>query len=404
MLMNICHDPFGVTLERVLSPTKAIINGRLTILAGTNNYLGLTFDKECIEAGVQALELEGTGTTGSRIANGSYAGHQKLEEELAAFFGRDHAIVFTTGYQANLSIISTVVGRKDYLLIDRDCHASIYDACRLSRASVLRFRHNDPRDLEKCLQHLSGEPGDRLIVVEGIYSILGDRSPIAEVVAVKRKYGAYLLIDEAHSFGVMGRSGRGLAEEVGVEDEIDFVVGTFSKSLGAVGGFCVSSQPDFDVLRVTSRPFMFTASLPPSVIATVRAALRVMSQRPEIKDNLWRNVDTLYSALQHQGFKLGPDKGPIVAVHMPSVESGVQAWRALLDGGVYVNLAVPPATPPGTAMLRCSVCAAHSREQLDMIIPTYTEVGRSLNLLKVPKPSVTEDQTAYGGFRRQEVG
>lgn len=377
-------DPFGITLERVLSPSEAVIDGRPTILAGTNNYLGLTFDADCIEAAVRAVQTEGTGTTGSRIANGSYSGHRDLERELAAVFGREHAMVFTTGYQANLSIISTVVSRKDLLVVDRDCHASIYDACRLSGATVVRFKHNDVRDLECWLERLSGERGDKLIVVEGFYSIIGDRAPLAEVVAAKKKYGAYLLLDEAHSFGVLGAHGRGLAEEAGVEADIDFVVGTFSKSLGAVGGFCVSSHPNFDILRVTSRPYMFTASLPPSTIASVRAALRAVERRSDLRAALWRNVDRLYDGLRAQGFMLGPEKGPIVAVYMPSPLAGLQAWRALLEDGVYVNLAVPPATPGSSTVLRCSVSAAHTDEQLKVIIAAFDRVGRALNLTAPP--------------------
>ncbi len=377
-------EPFAVKMDQVLSPTEAIVNGCYTILAGTNNYLGLTFDAACVDAAAEAAESFGTGTTGSRIANGSYDGHQLLEDELAAFYGRKHCMVFTTGYQANLGVISAIAGPDDFLMLDADCHASIYDASRLGQATVIRFRHNDAADLDKRLARLAGKPGNKIIVTEGIYSMLGDQAPLAEFVEVKRRHGAYLLVDEAHSMGVLGRTGRGLAEAEGLEADVDFITGTFSKSLGAIGGYCVSDHPDFDIMRVVSRPYMFTASLPPSIVASVRAALKVMVAHPELRARLWSNVGILYDGLQRQGFDLGPRKGPVVAVHLPSAEMGVAVWKALLDAGVYMNLALPPATPSGTALLRCSVCAAHDREQLETIIRALTGVAYATGLLEAP--------------------
>jgi 8-amino-7-oxononanoate synthase len=374
-------DPFGVKMERVVSPTEAIIEGRPTILVGTNNYLGLTFESSCVEAAVEALETHGTGTTGSRIANGSYGGHTGLEDALARFYGCRSAMVFTTGYQANLGIISTIADTGDYLIIDADSHASIYDACKMSRATVIRFKHNDAADLDKRLQRLAGTSGNKIVVVEGIYSMLGDQAPLVDIAAVKRKHGAYLVVDEAHSMGVLGRTGRGLAEAVNVEDDVDFIVGTFSKSLGAIGGFCVSNHPEFDVLRIRCRPYMFTASLPPSIVASVTAALEVVERRPELRTRLWANVNTLYDGLKRRGFSLGPQKGPVVAVQLPSPEMGVQAWQLLLQSGVYVNLALPPATPNGLSLLRCSVCAAHSRHQLERVIDVITDVGYQIGVL-----------------------
>jgi 8-amino-7-oxononanoate synthase len=378
-------DPFGVKMERVLSPTEAIIDGRNTILVGTNNYLGLTFDDQPVGAAIDALRRHGTGTTGSRIANGSYQGHKGLERELARFYGRKHCMVFTTGYQANLGVIATLAGPKDYLIIDADSHASIYDACRMGAATVIRFKHNDAADLDKRLARLAGTEGDKIIVVEGIYSMLGDQAPLAEIVEVKKKHGAYIILDEAHSMGVLGRTGRGLAEEVGVEDEIDFIVGTFSKSLGAIGGYCVSDHRDFDILRVACRPYMFTASLPPSIVASVTAALKEMEARPELRMKLWANVNTLYDGLKRRGFDLGPEKGPVVAVRLPNPEIAVHMWHALLQAGVYVNLALPPATPNGTALLRCSVCAAHTKAQLDSVVAKLTDVAYNVGLLAEPE-------------------
>jgi 8-amino-7-oxononanoate synthase len=378
-------DPFSVKMERVLSPTEAIIEGRNTILVGTNNYLGLTFDDASVGAAVDALRRYGTGTTGSRIANGSYQGHKGLEWELARFYRREHCMVFTTGYQANLGIISTLAGPKDYLIIDADSHASIYDACRMTAATVIRFKHNDAADLDKRLARLANTEGEKIIVVEGIYSMLGDQAPLADIVAVKKKHGAYIILDEAHSMGVLGEHGRGLAEVVGVEDDIDFVVGTFSKSLGAIGGYCVSDHPEFNILRVACRPYMFTASLPPSIVASVTAALKEMEAHPELRTRLWANVNTLYDGLKRRGFVLGPQKGPVVAVHLPSPEIAVHLWHALLQAGVYVNLALPPATPNGTALLRCSVCAAHTKAQLDSVVAKLTDVALKAGLLDVPE-------------------
>lgn len=374
-------DPFGVKMDRILSATEAVIEGRTTILCGTNNYLGLTFDADCVAAAQQSLAEFGTGTTGSRIANGSYNGHKALEQDLADFYGMQHCMVFTTGYQANLGAISTLVGQGDFLVIDADSHASIYDAARLGHATVIRFKHNDPADLDKRLARLAKEPGNKLVVVEGIYSMLGDHAPLKEFVEVKKKHGAYLLVDEAHSMGVMGKTGRGVIEHDGVEDEVDFVTGTFSKSMGAIGGFLVSNHPEFDILRVASRPYMFTASLPPAIIASVRASLARLKAEPQLMTKLWHNVDTLYDGLQEAGFRLGKQRGPVVAVHINSPELAAMAWHGLLSRGVYVNLALPPATPSGTALLRCSVCAAHSTDQLKQVAEVLSEVGRQLGII-----------------------
>jgi 8-amino-7-oxononanoate synthase len=374
-------DPFGVRMDRMLSATEAIIGNRPTILVGTNNYLGLTFDPACVEAAHRALDAYGTGTTGSRIANGSYAPHQELETELSDFYGRRHCMVFTTGYQANLGIISTLAGPQDFLLIDADSHASIYDACRMGTATVVRFKHNDAEDLDKRLRRLADEPGNKVIVTEGIYSMLGDQAPLKEMAEVKRKHDAWMVLDEAHSMGVLGPTGRGLAEEQGVEADMDFIVGTFSKSLGAVGGFCVSDHPQFDLLRIVCRPYMFTASLPPSVVASATEALRQLRKRPELRTQLWDNVATLYNGFARHGFALGPQMGPVVAIKLPNPDLAVGFWHALLDQGIYVNLALPPATPQDTALLRCSVCAAHSRAQLEKVVAVTAAIGREFGVI-----------------------
>lgn len=368
-------NPFHIPVEKILSPTEAIINGRHTILVGSNNYLGLTFHPECIKAGQQALEREGTGTTGSRMANGSFAAHHELEESLALFYGLPHAIVFSTGYQANLGILSTLAGSGDVILMDADSHASIYDGCRLGGAEIIRFKHNDVSDLDKRLRRLGERARRTLIVVEGIYSMLGDRAPLKEIVAVKNQYGATLVVDEAHSLGILGPHGRGLVEEVGAEEDVDCIVGTFSKSLGSTGGFAVSRHPEFEMIRYASRPYIFTASPCPSVVATTTAALRIIRTHPELREQLWANATCLYEGLKASGYTLGAPLGPVIAAMVPSKELALAMWQGLLENGIYVNLMIPPATPNGECLLRCSVSAAHTEKQL-------THIGRTFQSLK----------------------
>jgi len=370
-LARLGEDPFRATIERILSPTEAIVNGRPMILAGTNNYLGLTLDTQCIEAAVRAVREEGTGTTGSRMANGSYSGHIALEKELADFYGRRWCLVFSTGYVANLGLISALTGPGDVILIDADCHASIYDGCRMSGAEVIRFRHNDVGDLDKRLRRFAGRRANALIVVEGIYSTLGDRAALAEVAAVKQEHGACLLVDEAHSLGVLGERGRGLSEESDVESSVDFIVGTFSKSLGATGGFCVSDHPEAELIRYGSRPYIFTASPCPAVIASTRAALNKLRIQPELRVLLWNNARQLYRSLQEMGFRLGPEVSPIVAARFEQREEAIGLWNALLDQGVYVNMILPPAAPDGGSLLRCSATAAHTPDQIDRICKAF---------------------------------
>ena len=365
------HDPTGVVIDEILSPTEGLVEGRRTILAGTNNYLGLTFDPACIAAGVRALETEGTGTTGSRMANGSFSHHVALECELADFYGVPNALVFSTGYAANLGVLSALLRQGDAVLLDGDAHASLYDGCRMSGAEIFRFRHNDVASLEKRLARLGDRAANSLIVIEGLYSVRGDSAPIADIVALKEEFGALLLVDEAHSLGVFGTEGRGVAEAQGVLDKVDFVVGTFSKSLGAMGGFCTSAHAELALFRYVSRPFIFTASPSPATIATVREALRQLRSRPELRERLWRNARQLYEGLQKLGHSLGPDVSPVVAVRLDAKERALETWNRLLEAGVYVNLMVPPASPDSSSYLRCSVSAAHTPEQVDAVIAAF---------------------------------
>lgn len=373
-MLSLGANAVGLTNDRILSPTRAIIEGRETVLAGTNNYMGITFDPDCIAAGQEALALYGTGTTGSRIANGSYAQHRELERELAQFLNRKHCIMFTTGYQANLGMLAGLAGPKDTIYLDADSHSSIYDGCTLSGARLVRFRHNDASDLDKRLAR-SDDEGGRLVVVEGIYSMMGDRAPLADFVDVKKKHGFQLLVDEAHSFGVLGPNGRGLADEAGLEDDVDFVVGTFSKSIGAIGGFGAGNHPQFDMLRYASRPYMFTASPSPATVATSLAAIRKLAAEPQRRDRLKVNSTRLFNGFKSLGLELGCDSvSPIVAVNCPDEVSTIAMWNALLKAGVYVNIALPPGTPGKQCLLRCSVSAAHTFADIDRIIALFGEV------------------------------
>lgn len=377
-MMTMGVNAVGLTNDQILSPTRAMINGRETILAGTNNYMGITFDPDCIKAGQDALAEFGTGTTGSRIANGSYALHKELEAELAKFLKRKHCIVFSTGYQANLGMMSGLAGPKDTIFLDADSHSSIYDGCTLSGAKLVRFRHNDATDLDKRLTRSEGEEGGRLVVVEGIYSMLGDRAPLADFVAVKKKHGFQLLADEAHSFGVLGPHGRGLADEAGVEDDIDFIVGTFSKSVGAIGGFGAGNHPLFETLRYAMRPYMFTASSSPASIATSLAAIKKLAAEPERRDRLRANSARLFAGFKRLGLDMGCDMvSPVIAVKCADEVSTIAMWNALLEAGVYVNIALPPGTPSKLCLLRCSVSAAHSFDDIDKIIALFGKVVAS---------------------------
>jgi 8-amino-7-oxononanoate synthase len=370
--------PFGAVTEKILSPTEAIVNGQKVILAGTNNYLGLTFEPECIAAAQQALAEQGTGTTGSRMANGTFAGHVALERELAAFFAKRHCIVFSTGYAATMGMGSTLAGPGDVIVLDADSHASIYDGVRLGGAEVVRFKHNDPADLEKRLRRLGERTANTLIIVEGIYSMLGDQAPLADIAEVKNKYGGLLLVDEAHSLGMLGEHGRGVAEAAGVEDAVDFTVGTFSKSLGAVGGYCVSNHGELEAIRFAIRSYIFTASPSPSVIASTRVALRLMQERPELRERLWSNAQRLYDGLKGLGFQVSPQVSPVVAVTIKERDHAIAWWNRLLHQGAYVNLVMPPASPTTDSLLRCSVSAAHSEEQIDRIIEAFAGLDPSM--------------------------
>ncbi len=376
------RDPFAIVMDEVTSPTQAMIQGRPTILLGTYNYMGMTFDPDVVAAGKKALDEFGSGTTGSRVLNGTYQGHKACEDALKEFYGTDHAMVFSTGYQANLGMISTLAGKGEYVILDADSHASIYDGCWLGNAEIVRFRHNSVEDLDKRLGRLPKEPG-KLVVLEGVYSMFGDVAPLPEMVAVAKKHGAMILCDEAHGMGFFGEHGRGVFEEMGCEDDIDFVVGTFSKSVGTVGGFCVSNHPKFEVMRLVCRPYVFTASLPPSVVATAAASISKLMHAGDKRAHLWKNSRRLHQGLRDLGFTLGTAtaQSAIIAVMLPDQDTTVRMWQALLELGLYVNMARPPATPAGTYLLRCSLCAEHSDAQVGDILGMFEKAGKAIGCI-----------------------
>ena len=367
------NDPTQVLMERIISPTEGLVEGRRTILAGTNNYLGLTFDHACVTAGRNAIQEQGTGTTGSRMANGSFAAHAALERELADFFQVPYGMIFSTGYAANLGTLVALLKPGDAVLLDADAHASLYDGCQMSGADIFRFRHNDLGSLEKRLQRLGDRARNCLIITEGLYSVLGDCAPLVEIVNLKKQYGALLLVDEAHSLGVYGEHGRGVAEAQGIMDQVDFFVGTFSKSLGAMGGFCASPHSELELIRYVSRPFIFTASSSPTIIASTHEALRQLKTRPELRETLWRNARRLYEGFSSIGFEVGPEVSPVVAVRLGGKEHALLFWNRLLEQGVYTNLMIPPASPDQHSYIRCSVSAAHTEQQVEQIIGAFQE-------------------------------
>ena len=377
------HRPFLTTIDTLLNPGEVVIQGRRTLMFGSNNYFGLTSHPEVVAAAKEALDLYGSGTTGSRIANGTFATHESLERDFARFFGMREASIFTTGYQANLGMIGALCGPGDVVLLDAESHASICDATRMSGAEVVWVQHNSPANLAKKLTRLPKQGKNRLVVVEGLYSIRGDVAPLGEIVAVCREHDAYILVDEAHSFGIYGERGLGCSEEQGVLAQVDFIVGTFSKTLGGVGGFCVSNHPELREIYFAARAYAFTASGTPASIAGVRAALEIIGRDRSLRDRLWANVRAFRSGLQRAGFDVGPHESPLIPVYTGPEDATLALWQGLLDAGVYVNLVVPPGCLKDQCLLRTSCSAAHTPAQVDEAVALFAEVGNRLGFLAV---------------------
>ena len=378
MMMKMGSDALGVEFDDIISATRGRIGNREILLAGTNNYLGLTFDEDCRTAAKKAVDEHGTGTTGSRIANGTYFEHVDLEKALAEHFGMPSCIVLTTGYQTNLSAISGLAGDKDVIFMDADAHACIIDGSRLTNASTIRFRHNNPEDLDKRLRRQGEiEGGNALVVIEGLYSMFGDVAPVDEFIDVTHRHGGYLFIDEAHSYGVFGPTGCGIAEEQGVLDKVDFISGTFSKSLASVGGFCASKHPEFEITRKVMRPYMFTASATPANICAARVAVEKIKTGGYLRDNLKVRSQQLHAGLTALGFDLCSDPSPIIAVRRDNEGIAAMEWNWLMENGIYVNLAVPPGTPQSSCLLRISLSAAHTEADIKTIIDVFAKMKAS---------------------------
>jgi 8-amino-7-oxononanoate synthase len=375
--------PGATVIERVLGPCEVVIGGRPTLMFGSNNYLGLTLHPEIVNAARQAVLDYGTGTTGSRTANGTFALHETLEREFAEWFGKRHAIIFSTGYQANLSLIGGLCGPGDVILIDADSHASIYDATRQTASQVVAFRHNSPESLRRKLERLPKGQRNRLVVAEGLYSIRGDVAPLREIAEVCRAHSAYLLVDEAHSLGTYGATGLGCAEEQGVLEHVDFVVGTFSKSLAGIGGVCVSDHHELKALHYLARAYVFTASGSPSNIASVRAAVRIVREHPELRDQLWANIRRLRKGLREMGYAIGSTESPIVPILTGDEERTIALWQELIAQGLYVNVIVPPGCPQEDCVLRASCSAAHTPEHIARALEIFARVGAAVAVTKM---------------------
>src|SRR5438309_301658 len=383
MFEDAAATPGLTVIEGVLGPCEVIVQGRPTLMFGSNNYLGLTKHPDVVDAARRALDDYGTGTTGSRTANGTFALHEALERDFAEWFGKRYAIIFSTGYQANLSLIGGLCGAGDVILIDSDSHASIYDATRQTAAQVIGFRHNSASSLRKKLERLPAHGRNRLVVVEGLYSIRGDVAPLGEIVDVCRAHSAYLLVDEAHSLGTYGPTGLGCAEDQGVLDDVDFVVGTFSKSLAGIGGVCVSNHTELRALHFLARAYVFTASGSPSNIASVAAAVNVVRSHPELRELLWANVHRLRQGLRELGYVIGETESPIVPILTGDETRTIALWQRLLTEGLYVNLIVPPGCPVDECVLRASCSAAQTPEHMTRALDIFGRVGAELGVTRV---------------------
>ena len=359
--------------------TQVIMEGHDTIMIGSNNYLGLTSEKSVIKAGVDALEKYGTGCSGSRFLNGTLDIHVKLEKELAEFLHKEAVMTFSTGFQSNLGIISAICGRNDVVLCDKENHASIYDAIKLSYAKMIRYEHSNMQDLEEKLQNIP-ESNGILIVTDGVFSMSGEICKLPEIVALAKKYGARVMVDDAHGLGVLGKHGRGTAEHFGLEDDVDIIMGTFSKSLASLGGYMASSQKVVDFVKHTSRPYIFSASITPASVACARQSLKILSEHPERVQALRDISAYMRQGLKKLGVKIIDSETPIIPIYVYEDEKAFVACKMLLERGVYVNPVVSPATPVGQALLRTSYTATHTKEQMDKAMKEIKEV---LDILEV---------------------
>ncbi len=361
--------------------TEVVMEGKETIMIGSNNYLGLTSHPEVIKAGIEALEKYGSGCSGSRFLNGTLDAHVELENELADFLQKEAVMTFSTGFQSNLGIISALVGRTDYVVCDKENHASIYDGCRLSYGKMLRYNHADMQDLERQLSSI-GEGHGILIVTDGVFSMGGDIAKLPEIVALAKKYNARVMVDDAHGLGVLGKHGRGTAEHFNLEDEVDIYMGTFSKSLASLGGYMAGKKVVVDYVRHNSRPFIFSASITPASVACARKSLEILKNNPSRVQDLRDISGYMRQNLKNRGVKIVEiDNTPIIPIYVYEDEKAFMACKLLLERGVYVNPVVTPATPPGQALLRTSYTATHTKEQMDKAADAIAEVLKILEII-----------------------
>ncbi|MCF7885602.1 MAG: aminotransferase class I/II-fold pyridoxal phosphate-dependent enzyme [Candidatus Marinimicrobia bacterium] len=355
-------------------------NGDEKIMIGSNSYLGLTHHPRVVKAAKKATEEYGTGRTGSRFLNGTLDIHEEFEQELADFIGKEDALVFSAGYLVNLGVISSLLGRKDYLILDRLDHASIVDGSLLSRANILRYQHNDMQELEEKLQQVP-EDAAAMIVVDGVFSMEGSIAKLPEISKLAKKYGHRLMVDDAHAIGVVGPQGRGTAAHFGITEEVDLVMGTFSKSFAAIGGFIAGDKDVVDYIKHQARPFIFTASLPPSVVASTREALKIIIEDDDRRKRLWEISKYMRENFQKLGFNTSVSETPVIPVIVGSNEKTFLLWKRLFDDGIYTNAVVSPAVPSNSARLRTSYIATHTDEQLDYVLEKFEKNGKELGII-----------------------
>ncbi|MBR0146668.1 MAG: pyridoxal phosphate-dependent aminotransferase family protein [Eubacterium sp.] len=359
--------------------TEVIMEGKRRIMLGSNNYLGLTTHPEVIEAGLKAIEQYGSGCSGSRFLNGTLELHLQLEEELARFLGKEAVLTFSTGYQSNLGIISALAEHGDYIIMDRENHASLYDACRLSYAKMVRFKHNDMADLEEKLRNVPESAGI-LIVTDGVFSMDGDIANLPEICRLAKQYGARVMVDDAHGLGVIGKGGRGTASYYGLEDEVDIYMGTFSKSLASLGGYMATSARVIDYVKHCSRPFIFSASITPASCASALAALKILEAHPELPETLQSRALFMRRKLNEAKIRIRESNGervPIIPIYTYELDPTLVITKDLYDRGVYVNSSIPPAVAPGECLLRTSLMATHTEALIEEAVGIIAEVLRS---------------------------
>ncbi|MGQ9570690.1 MAG: aminotransferase class I/II-fold pyridoxal phosphate-dependent enzyme [Thermodesulfovibrionales bacterium] len=370
--------PYFRVIESAQEP-EIIMNGRRMIMIGSNNYLGLTNHPKVKEAAIQAIKKYGTGCAGSRFLNGTLDIHVELEEKLARFMRKDAALVFSTGFQVNLGVISALVGKDDIVIIDKMDHASIIEGCRLSFGEVKKFKHNDMNNLGRVLKEF--ETKDKLIVVDGVFSMEGDIAPLPEIVTLARKYSARVMVDDAHGIGVLGKTGRGTAEHFGLESEVDLIMGTYSKSLASIGGFIAGSADVIHYIKHFARSLIFSASPPPASVASVSAALDIIENEPERRERLWNNTKKMLKGFIEMGFEVGPTQTPIIPIVVGENENAFTMAMMLQEEGVFANVAVSPAVPNGRALIRTSYMATHTDEHLDKVLSAFKKVGKAMGLI-----------------------